>query len=388
MHHLFHRKGGFNYFILKVKVLFIVNNIYLDTSKKEGGVRNCTQEYIDLLSTRFDVILFPVSYSKTIMYRFRSKIGFNNYNDYTTKVYQNELRNIITKNAIKLVFLNLSNTMTFASVIKEKFNQVKVVLCSHGNESGDFLHQIFRFKQGQNWLQRVKNSILFAKMIEKEVDFRLRFLDLVLTVSEVEEGVEKWLGAKRVFMVPRVLKNEPIRWNPQYGRVGFLGDLSHKPNYDGVVTFCDAIVKSGNKDLKLRLLGNPESIGNQLANEYPFVEYCGFVSDDKIKEEVATWSLFLNLVFYYSRGVSTKLAKGLSWGIPVLSTTYGNRGYAIPSGMLISAETPAEMAELAIKLNSDRNKLETMRNTSLRLSSECNDFGPIMDKLLPLISNF
>jgi hypothetical protein len=277
--------------------------------------------------------------------------------------------------------------MTFAQVIKEEFNQVKVILCSHGNESGDFLHHSFRFKQGQNWLQHVKNSFLFAKMIEKEVDFRLRFLDLVLTVSEVEEGVEKWLGAKKVFMVPRVLKNETIRWDPQYGRVGFLGDLSHKPNYEGVVSFCDAIVKSGNKDLKLRLLGNPESLGNQLANKYPFVDYCGFVSDDNINEEVATWSLFLNLVFYFSRGVSTKLSKGLSWGIPVLSTTYGNRGYAIPSGMLISAETPSEMAKLAIKLISDRNELEKMRDISLRLSSESNDFGPIMDKLLPLISN-
>lgn len=372
---------------MKEKVLFVVNNIYLDTSRNEGGVRNCTIEYINLLSTRFDVILLPVSYSTSKLYRIRIKLGFNNYNDYEPKNYKNELRETIIKNDIKYVFLNLSNTMTFASVIKEEFNEVKVILCSHGNESGDFLHQSFRFKQEQNWLQRLRNSILFAKMIEKEVDFRLRFLDLILTVSEVEEGIEKWIGAKRVFMVPRVLINQPIPWKPVYGRVGFLGDLSHKPNYEGLVSFCDAIVKSPCQELKLRLLGNPTKIGNQLAQKYPFIEYCGFVPDDKVNDEVATWSLFLNLVFYYSRGVSTKLAKGLSWGIPVLSTSHGNRGYNLPIGMLASSETPSEMAQLAVNLISDRNELDKMRDISLRLSSEYNDYRPIMDNLYPFISN-
>jgi len=371
---------------LKEKVLFIVNSIYLDTSRNEGGVRNCTLEYITLLSTQFEVILFPVSYSKSIIYKLRSKLGYNNYNDYAPTNYISELKEVIIQNDIKFVFLNLSNTMTFAPIIKEEFNEVRVILCSHGNESGDFLHHSFRFKKGQNWLQRLKNSILFAKIIEKEIDFRLHFLDLVLTVSEVEEGVEKWLGARKVFMVPRVLKNEPIPWTPVFGRVGFLGDLSHKPNYEGIVSFCDAIIKSGSKDLKLRLLGSPTIIGNDLACKYPFVDYCGFIPDDKIKDEVATWSLFLNLVFYYSRGVSTKLAKGLSWGIPVLSTTYGNRGYNIPSGMLTSVETPLEMVEMAVKLISDRNKLSEMRKISLQLSSDFSEFRPIMDNLYPLMT--
>lgn len=373
---------------MKEKILFIVNNIYLDHNNNEGGVRNCTEEYINLLSTRFEVVIFPVTYSKSIFYRFRVKFGLNNYNDYNTNNYKNELKVAIIKNQINYVFLNLSNTMTFASVIKEEFNfRVKVVLCSHGNESSDFLHQSFRFKQEQNWWQRLRNSILFAKMIEKEVDFRLRFIDLILTVSEVEEGIEKWLGAKRVFMVPRVLINQPIPWKPVYGRVGFLGDLSHKPNYEGLVSFCDAILKFPYQDLKLRLLGNPTKIGNQLAHKYPFIEYCGFVPDDKINDEVATWSLFLNLVFYYSRGVSTKLAKGLSWGIPVLSTSYGNRGYNIPIGMLASSETPSEMAQLVVNLISDRNELDKMRDISLRLSSEFNDYRPIMDNLYPFITN-
>jgi len=367
---------------LREKILFIVNNIYLDTSRNEGGVRNCTIDYINLLSTRFDVVIFPVSYSTSILYRIRIKLALNNYNDYTPKKYKNELRETIVKNDIKFVFLNLSNTMTFASVIKEIFSSaVKVILCSHGNESGDFLHHSFRFKNHQNWSQRIKNPFLFAKMIEKEVDFRLRFLDMVLTISEVEEGVEKWLGAKNVFMVPRVLKNETIPWYPIDDRVGFLGDLSHKPNYEGVVSFCDAILKSGCQNIKLRLLGNPAYIGNYLSEKYAFVEYCGFVPDSEINEEVGSWSLFLNLVFYFSRGVSTKLAKGLNWGLPVLTTVYGNRGYLLSEHQMACANTPLEMVALCNKLLSDKNELNRLRELSILLSNKYNDFLPIMDRL-------
>ena len=371
---------------MKEKVLFIVNNIYLDTSRKEGGVRNCTIEYINLLSTKFDVVVFPVSYSKSILYRIRVKLGLNNYNDYEPQNYKNELREKIIKDEIKYVFLNLSNTMTFASVVKDIFNTaVKVILCSHGNESGDFLHQSFRFKNEQNWLQRIKNPFLFANMIAKEVDFRLQFLDLVLTISEVEDGIEKWLGAKRVFMVPRVLTSETIPWNPVEGRIGFLGDLSHKPNLEGIISFCEALSNLNLKNLKFRVLGSPENIGNSLAAKYPFVEYCGFVPNERIFDEVSSWSIFLNLVFYYSRGVSTKLAKGLNWGIPVISTTYGNRGYNIPISMLTSVDTPSEMAELVIKLLSDKKELDKLRLLSISISNEFNDFLPIMDKLYPIL---
>ena len=372
---------------MRPKLLFLVNRVYLDKSLNEGGVRNCTEEYINLLSTRFEVIIFPVDYDKSLLYRVRIKLGLNIYNDYNPDTYRAKLYHEIQKNEIKFVFLNLANTMTFAPLIKSQFNHtVKIILCSHGNESGDFLHHSFRFKHQQDWIHRIINPFIFARMIDREVNFRLLYLDMVLTISEIEEGVEKWLGAKNVFMVPRVLKNETVPWNPISGRVGFLGDLSHRPNYDGIVSFCDAIIKSGNQTIELRLLGNPAHIGNKLAEKYSFVEYCGFIPDNRIAEEVGSWSLFLNLLFYYSRGVSTKLAKALSWGLPVLSTTYGNRGYNIPIGLLKSVETPSEMAELAVKLLSDRSELEKMRSISHALSKRNSDFNLIMVKLYPLFS--
>src|ERR1700744_4844098 len=51
------------------KVLLITNALYLDLRNREGGVRNCTNEFIELLSTRFQVITFPVTNHISIAYR-------------------------------------------------------------------------------------------------------------------------------------------------------------------------------------------------------------------------------------------------------------------------------------------------------------------------------
>ena len=36
------------------KILFISHELFLDETRKEGGVRVCTLEFIDLLQTRFE----------------------------------------------------------------------------------------------------------------------------------------------------------------------------------------------------------------------------------------------------------------------------------------------------------------------------------------------
>jgi len=111
------------------KALFISNVDFLNDSKKEGGVRICSQEYLALISKVYSVLQFPVQYDLNLMYRLRVKIGFNIYNDYKPKKYQNKLIATIKNNKIKVVFLNLSNTSTFSKILKDSFkNSIEVVL--------------------------------------------------------------------------------------------------------------------------------------------------------------------------------------------------------------------------------------------------------------------
>jgi hypothetical protein len=114
---------------MKPGALFISNEIYFDLSAKEGGVRVCTEEYLHLLRQLYDVKVLTVRYDISLGYRLRVKLGLNIYNDYCPEKYIDNLRDIIKKYNIRIVFLNLSNTAPFAVVIKTAFgDQVKVAM--------------------------------------------------------------------------------------------------------------------------------------------------------------------------------------------------------------------------------------------------------------------
>jgi glycosyltransferase involved in cell wall biosynthesis len=105
--------------------------------------------------------------------------------------------------------------------------------------------------------------------------------------------------------------------------------------------------------LSIRLVGAPESWGKDLQRQYPFIEYLGELSDTDLEKEVASWSVFLNPVWWYSTGASTKLARAISWGVPIVTSTAGMRGYDWKQGALLVADTPAEMASVLLKVAND-----------------------------------
>ena len=368
------------------KVLYISNAIFLDMKNREGGVRNCTLEFIGLLQQKFEVIEFPVSYRTSIAYRARVKLGLNHYDDYTPEAYRPELASSLKENKIRFVFLNLSNTLTFSALIKEIGGSgVKVILCSHGNETGDFLHQVVRFRESAPFFKRLFSTYSLGKLLKIEAYYRVKDIDMVLAVSPVEESIEKWLGAEKTFMVPRVIKKEFLDLRPVPNRVGFLGDLSHTPNQTGIISFCEALRSRGQHKVELRLVGGPEAIGASIAEKYSFVKYLGFLDNPELREEAATWSYFVNLVFYYSRGVSTKLARALSWGLPVISTIPGNRGYQWTDGEVLMARDAAHMAELAAENAGNAGSVGRDAQETIKIVSSSPGLEQIMDILYPQI---
>ncbi len=353
---------------MKPAAIFLSNSIYFDDSKKEGGVKLCTREYLSLIKLLFNVTLFPVNYHINIRYRVRVKLGINIYHDYNTKEHREQLTDTIRNNNISVVFLNLSNTAVFAEIIKKEFGEkVKVVLCSHGNESGDYLHEATRLKKQVAFHRTLLSSYTLGSMLKKEAAFRQNFIDAVLTVSPVEEALEKWIGAKKVLMVPRTIRAGFINWQPVAGRVGFIGDLSHWPNYFGINEVCKALQSASAKGIEVRIVGTPEHIGKELEKTFPFVKYTGYLNEAELEKEIFAWSAFLNPVFYYSRGVSTKLAKAFGWGLPVITTSIGCRGYEWKQGNPVFAENPVEMATKINEEATDTNKMKEARTGTLEL---------------------
>ena len=335
----------------KPKALFICHEKFLNPSSLEGGVKFCTNEYIRLINIKFDVTNIPVVYTNKLTHRLKKKFGLSVYNDFQPKEYYVLLKRSLDNNDANVVFLNLTNTVAFAEFIKKNWPHVKVVLCSHGNESGDHLHAI---ELHNSFKGAFRNAAIFSlgNMLVKESYFR-KYIDLVLTVSDVEVGIEKWLGSKAILMVPRFIDLNNIKRKPISGNVGFLADLTHEPNYFGIKEVCEALKKIGFENTIIRLVGGGKERGLFLAEQYTFVKYVGYLNEEELITELGIWSFALNPVFYYSRGVSTKLGKALGMGLPVITTDIGLRGYEWKEGTLPVCKDADEMALLVLKLSTD-----------------------------------
>lgn len=370
------------------KVLFLTNEVFLDETKPEGGVRLCTNDYIKLLQTKYEVITFKLKFNKSIFFRLKAKLGIDVFEDYNPNDYSKELFASIDKNAITKVFINLSNASAISLVIKNQYhNKVKIILCSHGFEAGDFLHQTVRFKQFSSFFKKITGSWRLGKILQNELNYRIKAFDLILTVSEIEESIEYWLGAKQVFFVPRIFEPDFINWQPKLGNIGFIADVSHYPNYYGLLLLCEAIQNAGYSDkIDVRVVGKNCVNLELLCEKFSFITKLGYLTNEELKKEASTWMYYLNLVFYYSKGVSTKLAKGMNWGLPVLSTTAGNRGYIFKEGGVVTCSSPKEMLGMIINRIDNTELLEKDKCEVEKAVYALSDYNIIMEDLYPLLS--
>lgn len=120
---------------------------------------------------------------------------------------------------------------------------------------------------------------------------------------------------------------------PITNRFGFVGTLNHPPNEIALSQIFELIQ---NKKLKIeiRLVGSGLEKGMEFSKKFSFVTYLGKLDDESLRIEIGFWSYFLNPIFWYSRGASMKLAKALEWGLPLITTKAGRRGYIFKKNIL------------------------------------------------------
>lgn len=344
-----------------------------------GGVQLCSQEYFRLLeSAKFKIEPYYVNYTRKIIDRLLIKLNLDSYNSFNVKKDQQALISHIKKNNVEYVFINLASLLRYSQPIKEYFkDEVKVFLLSHGNDSGDFLHLTTKPLTKYNFITKMRDLFRLGRLIYTESLFRNKYLDGVFTVSQVEEQIENWLGSKKVVFVPRSINTSyTLQLKTNYKKAGFIGRLDHPPNRQGLEMLCMAIDKESNKiDFQLSLIGAPNELGEYFQRKYSFISYKGELLDNQLEVETATWALFLNPVFWYSMGVTTKVAKAIEWGIPVLTTHFGLRGYQWSVGQMLIVNNEIEMAQTIITylnnphlIDSLKNEMENIKKSSATLS--------------------
>ncbi|MDQ7947320.1 MAG: glycosyltransferase [Pedobacter sp.] len=331
-----------------MKVLFLYNKVDL-YAKIPGGVQICSQQFLDIVSCLTnEVHLFEVAHSRAFTFRLLHRLNLDAYQSYQPENYRSDLLDFIREKEITHVFINKSELLKFSKLIKMSGLSAvpKVIIMSHGNESGDLLGDLTGKIQKFSPFKKMLGILRLGMAMYLESWYRKRYVDLVCSMSDEESALEKWLGINYPFFIPRLIDHGSSAERLAMPNIyGYVGTLNHMPNLAALYQLCDKLADNEVK-IQLNVVGGPAPIGKELAAKYSFINYLGALTDEQLSAEVKRWSYFINPIFNYSRGASMKLGKAIEWEIPVITTKAGRRGYSFNEGSLIETEDNAvAMAE-------------------------------------------
>jgi glycosyltransferase involved in cell wall biosynthesis len=218
------------------------------------------------------------------------------------------------------------------------------------------------------------------------MSIRNSFQFKVCALSDEERVLEQWLGCPDVIFLPQIVSFEILDWRPVPGRVGFAGTLDHTPNLVALNEVLRRLTNSGH-EIEFEIIGRPAEIGDRLSTQYPFVRYLGGLPEKDCREAASRWSLFLNPVFWLSRGASTKLGQGLAWGLPVLTTRLGRRGYEVPAGTMFECrDCPDDFVNQLLELATDPTKVQTIQKRLIATRAAFVSRAAIADRMREWVS--
>jgi Glycosyl transferases group 1 len=318
--------------------LFISQSSFLKV--EGGGVQICTQEFVQVIeASGVNLTVLPFEPDRRLSTRLLAQIDSSPFRVAGPDLLR-RVAAITRQTDFDFVFLNQEALASLGPSLRSMVSKkCKIVVLSHGLEHVDLLH-IIRLRHDLPISGRIRPSapVLLGRILLAEQRYR-HFLDGVCAISPFDADLERWLGARHVVWLPRVVSPRPLAWTPAKGRLGFVGTLDHAPNLEGLVAILDVMARQKTPGLTVRIVG-AANIANWLRSRYAHVEVVGPLDNAALAAEAVTWTAFLHPIFCLPRGASTKLALGLSWEIPIITTAYGRRGYVWEEGGLLQADTP------------------------------------------------
>lgn len=333
----------------RIPALFIVRDG--DLFAGGGGIPVSVSQFYDLLEAAgFDFRVVNLPYNKNAHRDLRSRLFASPYHNHFPSSVISATLEPSRDQKPRYIFLNTSMLRATVRDVRALFPApCKIVFLSSALESVDYLHEIRMRELGSPlWIFAFRQFRL-GRLLLDESRFNPSF-DHVFCWSPLDCEAERWLGASAVTNLQPGLNPAPVDWQPVYGRFGHVGTMNHPPNMQGLDLFLPAFERIAPDNARVRLVGGPTEMGLDYARRFPHVEYLGMLTDEEIRSEAQTWNAFIHPLFVYSSGASFKLASALSWQIPLVTTTFGCRGYEWREGSLAIADEPDALARLALSL--------------------------------------
>ncbi len=328
--------------------IFVAMSPFVNSTS--GAVSMCAHEYLRTIAAagfRLEMVTFDVD--RRLPARLKRRLWPQPYSNRIPPFVASEVAAMVRKTGARFVFLYDAAPLA-ASLRAEAGKDVQIVMLSIGLESVDHLHKMRAKKEVVEVFQapHASRAVLADKLCAE--NSQRRYIDHVFCLSPFEVEIERWIGAKAATWLPRTISGKTLAWQPHEGRMGFVGSISHEPNIEGLLQFARALVPLAPKGFSLRVVGGPEEVGRALQQRFGFIEYLGPLQDPELEREAATWSCFVHPLFCWACGCSMKLAVALGWQIPIVTTPAGRRGYTWSTGELALAETPDDLARLALAM--------------------------------------
>lgn len=343
------------------RCLFIYNPADLN-SAVAGGVQKCTVEFYELLQESFDeVTRFVIRPDRSWCYRIRRASRLVPYSLYKPASYRKALISELEK-GVDAIFLNKAELVRFTALIRKLDPIVPIVLMSHGNESGDML--LGETANGHaSAVSLLFRDVVIGRILGFEARSRSGRNFKVLTISEEECVLERWLGTSSPFFLPRRIKCNFVDWRPEKQTVGFIGTLNHGPNSVALRQILNEL-SATQLNFSLEVIGGPEENGRRLASEFPQVRYLGQLPDHEARQIMGRWTVAINPVLWLSRGSSMKLATLISMGIPTVTSLSGLRGYCVPpQSVHVTTDDAREFAAAVVGILENLDRAEELRRS-------------------------
>lgn len=331
----------------KRAAIFVSNRNSVEGSL--GGQQVCTHEYRETLRLAgFDLHDVLWEHERTLGRRIANRLKPSPYNrpwarDLASRVWQ-----AASSHGARFIFLNVIDLLPLAADLKRLAgDDFKLIMLSHGLASVDEVHTQ-RIAKNYPFLPQNPSPLDPGMLVRREAEF-LPCCDHVVSLAPFEMEICRWLGSKSNSWVPRAVMPAPLPRRPVPGRLGVVGTMDHPPTLEALWLVFEAMQKKGPGAARVRLVSGSRRQAEFFAGRFSFVDYLGRLDEEGLREEAATWCAFLHPLFCFARGASTKLASGLAWGLPCITTASGARGYKLPENAAVLADSPEDFARQAVE---------------------------------------
>lgn len=228
--------------------------------------------------------------------------------------------------------------------ISKKFSSAKIIYIGHD------LHFI-REKRGEEITSK-KSSYQYTKKIEENI---MRNADIALFFSDKEvDIINHEFEGINVKVMPWIqeLHIKEAELNSERKEMLFLGGFKHLPNLDAMLWFKDEIfplVKKAIPSAHMTIIGS-DPTEELLKMENDDCTITGYVEESKLSDILKKARVFV-APLRYGAGFKGKIAKAMSFGVPVVTTTIGSEGIGLEDGKTaMVTNDPGEFAEKIIHL--------------------------------------